>query len=80
MVGDTFYVFTRSGTAWRQPAYLKASNTDARDGFGHSVSLSGDTLTVGARYEAGNATGVGGSQSNNDAYRSGGVYVRRIAP
>ena len=74
------YVFTRSGTAWRQPVYLKASNTDARDEFGHSISLSGDTLAVGARYEAGNATGVGGSQSNNDTYRSGAVYVRRIAP
>ena len=28
------YIFTRSGTAWSQQAYLKASNTDAKDYFG----------------------------------------------
>ena len=74
------YVFTRSGTAWTQAAYLKASNTGRGDRFGYSVSLSGDTLAVGARLEDSNATGVGGSQSNNSAIGSGAVYVRRIAP
>ena len=69
------YVFTRSGTAWSQEAYLKASNTDVLDQFGHSISLSGDTLAVGARYEDSNATGIGGSQSNNGANGSGAVYV-----
>ena len=61
-------------------AYLKASNTNDYDHFGHSLSLSGDTLAVGARYEDSHATGVGGSQSNNSASGSGAVYVRRIAP
>ena len=32
-------------------AYLKASNTGAGDSFGYSVSLSGDTLAVGASLE-----------------------------
>ena len=74
------YVFTRSGTAWSQQAYLKASNTEANDWFGFSVSLSGNTLAISAAAEDSNATGVGGSQSNNDAGSSGAVYVRRIAP
>ena len=69
------YVFTRSGRTWSQQAYLKASNTDADDNFGYSVSLSGDTLAVGASYEDSNATGVNGSQSDNSARDSGAVYV-----
>ena len=69
------YIFTRSGRTWSQQAYLKASNTGARDNFGHSVSLSGDTLAVGASYEDSNATGVNGSQSDNSARNSGAVYV-----
>ncbi|HHJ15274.1 MAG TPA: integrin, partial [Gammaproteobacteria bacterium] len=52
------YVFTRnSGGEWSQQAYVKASNTDADDGFGYSLSLSGDggTLAVGALSEDSNA-------------------------
>jgi hypothetical protein len=37
-------VFVRTGTPWTQQAYLKASNTGAGDGFGFSVSLSGEEL------------------------------------
>ena len=74
------YIFTRSGTTWSQQAYLKASNTDAGDLFSSSVSLSGDTLAVGAKSEASNATGVNGNQNDNSAGSSGAVYVRRIAP
>ena len=69
------YIFTRSGTTWSQQAYLKASNTGRGDTFGHSVSLFGDTLTVGASYESSSATGVNGSQSDNSAGDSGAVYV-----
>ena len=69
------YVFTRSGTAWSQQAYLKASNTGADDYFGSSVALSGDTLAVGAHLEDSNATGVNGNQANNSAGNSGAVYL-----
>jgi hypothetical protein len=69
------YVFTRSGTVWSQQAYLKASNTDASDGFGAHVAISGDTVVVGAIVEASNATGVNGDQSDNSAANSGAVYV-----
>ncbi len=71
------YVFRRSGITWSQEAYLKASNTDAGDGFGNSLSLSGDALAVAARRESSNATGVGGDQGNDLADNSGAVYVFR---
>ena len=73
--GGTVYVFKRNGTIWTQQAYLKGSNTDSFDAFGWSVSLSGDTLAVGAASEASNATGINGDQTNNSAANSGAVYV-----
>ena len=78
------YIFIRTGTDWRQQAYIKASNADASDHFGFSVALSGDTLVVGAPFESSNSTGVnpsttsaGGAnpQADNSASDSGAVYV-----
>jgi tartrate dehydratase beta subunit/fumarate hydratase class I family protein len=71
------YVFTRSGTAWSQAAYVKASNTDAFDAFGHSVALSADgsILAVGAAGEASATTGMDGDQADNSALAAGAVYV-----
>lgn len=69
------YVFTRSGTTWTQQAYIKPSNTDAEDQFGLSLELSTDTLAVGSAYEDSNATGIGGTESDNTAVNSGAVYV-----
>jgi hypothetical protein len=71
------YVFRRSGTAWLQEAYLKASNTGAGDYFGWSVALSGDNLAVGAFLEDRAAQGVGGNQDDNSTTDSGAVYVFR---
>ena len=72
------YVFSRSETTWTQQAYVKASNTDAGDHFGSSVSLSsdGNTLAVGARGEASKAKGIiDGDEDNNEASNAGAVYV-----
>ncbi len=69
------YVFTRTAGVWTQQAYLKASNTNASDGFGCNVALEGDTLAVGAPFEASNATGVNGDQADNSAPSAGAVYV-----
>jgi hypothetical protein len=69
------YVFVRNGTTWAQQAYLKASNTGEHDSFGSSVSISGDTIVVGAQFEDSNATGVNGDQKNDEAFRSGAAYV-----
>ena len=73
------YVFTRTGDIWTQQAYIKASNTDENDLFGYSVALSGDTLAVGATWEASNATGVNApdGQLNGSALESGAVYILR---
>ncbi len=58
-----------------QQAYLKASNTEAGDSFGHSVAVSGNTVVVGAFDEASTATGVNGNGSLGGASGSGAAYV-----
>ncbi|MFN3436891.1 MAG: beta strand repeat-containing protein [Acidovorax sp.] len=71
------HVFTRVGTLWSHQAYVKASNTEANDNFGHSVALSGDgnTLAVSALNEDSNATGIGGDQASNSRMDAGAVYL-----
>jgi hypothetical protein len=46
------YVFSRSGTTWTEHAKLVAPDAVAGDGFGQAVSLSGDTVAVGAPFDA----------------------------
>ena len=57
--------------------YLKASNTEANDWFGWSVTISGDgkTMAIGAPAESSNAKGVNGDQTSNTSPTSGAVYV-----
>ena len=71
------YLFTRTSGVWSQQAYAKASNTDASDSFGYSVSLSsdGNTLAVGAWAEDSTAMGIGGNQGNNSGLNSGAAYM-----
>jgi len=69
------YVFVRSGNVWTQQAYLKASNTNTADNFGYAVSVSGETIVVGALQERSNATGVNGNQANNSLLSAGAAYV-----
>lgn len=54
------YVFLRSAGTWTQQAYIKASNTGTRDGFGNAVALSadGNTLAVGASLQEGDNSGA----------------------
>lgn len=70
------YVFSRTGTTWSQSAYLKASNAEAGDSFGVSVSISGDTIAVGASGEDSPAAGVDADQGNDPLYGAyGAAYV-----
>lgn len=71
------YVFHRQGSTWQQKAYLKASNSDALDAFGFSLSLNfdGTLLLVGAPGESAVATGIDGDASNNAAQYSGASYL-----
>ena len=69
------YVFIRTGTAWTQQAYLKASNTGAEDHFGSSVAVSGDTVVVGALLEDSNSKIIGSDETDNTASNSGAAYM-----
>ena len=53
------YVFIRTGTTWTQQAKLLASDGQAGDSFGSSVSLSGDTALIGARWDDDNGNKAG---------------------
>lgn len=66
------YVFERIGGAWREVAYLKASNAQAWDMFGQAVAIdaSGSRLAVGAPQRDGDVPGVPGG-----GWNSGMVYV-----
>ncbi len=66
------YVFTRTGTTWRQEAYVKASNVNPNgnaEQFGRAIALSGNTLAVGAPNEGICETG------NLPCTPTGAVYV-----
>lgn len=70
------YVFTFQGGAWAQQTFIKASNAESGDRFGHNVALSADgtVLTVSAPWEASKATGLNGVEGNNSEPASGAVY------
>ena len=53
------YVFERSGEQWRQAAVLSATDASAGDQFGLTVSVSGETIAVGARLADGPVVDVG---------------------
>jgi len=53
------YVFVKSGNIWTQEAKLTASDPAAVDQFGHTVSISGDTVIVGARLDDDTANNSG---------------------
>jgi hypothetical protein len=57
------YVFTRNGTTWMQQQQLTAADGAAGDSFGCSVTISGDTIIVGARNHD-----VGGNSLQGSAY------------
>ena len=63
MSAGSVFVFVRSGTTWTAQQRLLASDAVANDHFGNSVSLSGNTVVVGA---------LAGSSNGGSAY----VFVR----
>lgn len=70
------YVYRRTATSWIIQAYLKSNEAGVDDQFGRSVAIShdGNRLAVGAPFEDGVATGVGGPVSNL-ASNSGAVFL-----
>jgi hypothetical protein len=69
------YLFDRQGGTWTPAAYVKASNTDAQDRFGSSLSLCGGLLLVGAPGEDSNARGVDGFQGDDTQSEAGAAYL-----
>jgi hypothetical protein len=71
------YVFSRTGTAWAQEAYLKASNTHAHTLFGLSVAMSSDgaTIVAGSPSESSAATGIDGDGGDTSATHAGAAYA-----
>lgn len=57
------YVFTRSGSGWSQATKLLASDDEASDNFGYSVSIDGNRALVGA------------PRNDSPASEAGAVYV-----
>jgi hypothetical protein len=68
------YLFTRTGTTWRQQAYIKGADTEAFDQFGGSVSLdrSGRLLVVGA---PGDDSRTAKAPAEKSVEESGAVYT-----
>jgi hypothetical protein len=73
------YVFVRTGGAWSEQAFLKASNSGANDWFGSRSALSGDgnTAALGASLEDSSGRGINGKQDDDAASESGAVYFFR---
>jgi len=57
------YVYVRSGTTWTEQQKLTASDAAGMDEFGLSVSVSGDSILVGAYAD------------DDDGFNSGSAYV-----
>jgi hypothetical protein len=70
------YIFVRTGSAWTQQAFLKASNPGKEDWFASRLALSGDgnSLAVGAQVENGSAKGINGP-ADDAAEDAGAVYL-----
>ncbi len=70
-------IVNRGSKPATQTLYGKASNAERKDRFANSLSISGDTLVVGAPLENSGASGINGDQSDDSAGNSGAVYVFR---
>lgn len=71
------YIFTKSGIAWSEQAYIKASTPHIGDQFGSCVALShsGNILAVGSPFESSLAKGLNGDAKDTSSELSGAAYV-----
>lgn len=70
------YVFFRIGAVWAQQAKLTASDGEANDFFGHSVSISGTKIIVGAD---GDNFGVNTNQGSAYIFSRSGIVWSQAA-
>ena len=71
------YVFVREETSWTEQQKLTASDGAAADFFGYSVSISGDTIVVGAAYNDDNGQNSGSAYVYN-AYQDPAVLIDNL--
>ncbi|NQU49287.1 MAG: hypothetical protein HQ519_11620 [Planctomycetes bacterium] len=70
------YIFVETAAnGWRQKAYLKSIHPDPNDGFGSSVSISKNTVVIGAPREDSNGIGVNSNPYDNSEKGSGAAFV-----
>lgn len=72
------YVFKRTGASWAEEAYLKPQNAGAGDHFGNSVSISSETIVIGAVDEDSNQTSTTNgtiASADNSLSQAGAAYV-----
>ena len=70
------YIYSRTGAAWAQQAYVKGSHVETGDMFGFAVALNydGNTLVASAFDERGSGRGINVPHDNR-ANGSGALYV-----
>jgi hypothetical protein len=69
------YIYEKESGVWVSKHRIQASNSDAYDGFGRSISLEGDRLVIGASGEDSSSQVIDGNQVSNSAYDAGAAYV-----
>ena len=69
------YVFTRTGSTWSGPVYLKASIPGNEDFFGYDVAIQGTRVVVGAYGEDSAAVGINSDGSDKSAIGAGAAYL-----
>lgn len=62
------YIFRKENGSWVEKQKIVASDREMWDGFGHTVSISGNYLVVGAIQEDDNVQGVQNIQNAGSAY------------
>ncbi len=69
------YELNVTGTSYEYKQTLTASNADANDLFGFSVTVYENTIAISAPGESSNSTTINSGKSDNSALNSGAVYI-----
>ena len=73
------YVYLYNGAGWALETKLVPADPTPGKGFGLSVSISGDTIVIGAPYD-GNTGSAGGAAYVYQRFTSGWVQVAKVLP
>jgi hypothetical protein len=71
------YIYTLSNNVWSQKTYLKPATWSKGSEFGSTFGVSADTrtLAIGATFEKGATSGLGGDQASTAAADAGAVWL-----